>query len=222
MHLQAKAITMGVVGNLMPLGDSITDGYNVSGGYRTRLYNALISRDSSTNFVGSLRNGPTNLSDKDHEGNVGYTIDQLRSRLEQTYQDPDWAKPSFPGLTAYAPKNILLMIGTNDCAQNLDLANAPQRLSALIDVLLTHYPNTTLHVASIPPSKWAPLTEKIKTYNSALPGVVSSWASRGYKVKFVDVFSVLSISDLADDVHPNKRGYDKISDAWYRSLDTSR
>ena len=42
----------------MPLGDSLTDGYNIPGGYRIELVSRLDADDLDVDFVGSLRNGP--------------------------------------------------------------------------------------------------------------------------------------------------------------------
>lgn len=61
---------------VMPLGDSITDGYNVPGGYRIELEDLLVSRGQPVDFVGSLSNGPASLADRDHEGHSGWRIDR--------------------------------------------------------------------------------------------------------------------------------------------------
>jgi len=52
----------------MPLGDSITDGMNVAGGYRIKLWESIKSAGANVDFVGSMSNGPASLTDKNHEG----------------------------------------------------------------------------------------------------------------------------------------------------------
>ena len=56
---------------VMPLGDSITDGYNVPGGYRINLWQRLAAGRYTVDFVGSGFNGPASLGDHDHEGHSG-------------------------------------------------------------------------------------------------------------------------------------------------------
>ncbi|MET1073917.1 MAG: hypothetical protein ABWY11_14825, partial [Umezawaea sp.] len=56
---------------VMPLGDSITDGYNVPGGYRINLWQRMAAAGQTVDFVGSGVNGPAALGDHDHEGHSG-------------------------------------------------------------------------------------------------------------------------------------------------------
>src|SRR5829696_4807622 len=86
---------------IMPLGDSLTDGYNVPGGYRISLEDRLVTAERSFDFVGSRQNGPSSLADKDHEGWIGYTIDEIRAQV------PTW-------FAASPADVVLLMAGTND------------------------------------------------------------------------------------------------------------
>src|SRR3954451_5402213 len=78
---------------IMPLGDSITDGYNVPGGYRINLWQRLAAGGDTTDFVGSGFNGPASLGDHDHEGHSGWRIDQIDANIV------GW-------LQAYAPRTI--------------------------------------------------------------------------------------------------------------------
>ena len=112
---------------VMPLGDSITEGTQVPGGYRIKLWSNIINNGLSVNFVGSQSNGPAELGDHDHEGHPGWRIDQIDASINT------W-------MTNYAPKIVLMHIGTNDVLQNYDVANAPSRLSALIDKICAKLP----------------------------------------------------------------------------------
>lgn len=75
----AHAETNGGV-RVMPLGDSITDGFNVPGGYRINLWQRMASGGHTVDLVGSGFNGPAALGDHDHEGHSGWRIDQLDAR----------------------------------------------------------------------------------------------------------------------------------------------
>src|SRR5260370_31146020 len=60
---------------ILPLGDSITYGYPVSGGYRLPLYQLLTNADYGVDFTGTQTgNGAVDLPDPDHEGHPGWTI----------------------------------------------------------------------------------------------------------------------------------------------------
>lgn len=40
-------------------------------------------------------------------------------------------------------------------------------------------------------------------------------AALGQKVYFVDMYTALSLADLADGIHPNQTGYSKMAARWY-------
>ena len=187
---------------VMPLGDSITDGYNVPGGYRIDLWQRLGAAGHTVDFVGSGFNGPAGLGDHDHEGHSGWRIDQLDANIV------GW-------LQAYTPRTILLHIGTNDVNQNYDVANAPARLSALIDKIRATAPDVELFVAQITPETDPTREQRVQAYNATIPGIV---ASKGPRTHLVDMHSAITTADLADGVHPNQAGYDKMGATWFAAL----
>jgi lysophospholipase L1-like esterase len=187
---------------VMPLGDSITDGFNVPGGYRINLWQRMAAGGHTVDFVGSGFNGPANLGDHDHEGHSGWRIDQLDANIV------GW-------LQATAPRTVLLHIGTNDMNQNHDVANAPARLSALIDKIRANAPAVELFVAQITPETNATLEARVQAYNATIPGIV---AQKGPLTHLVDMHSAITTADLADGVHPNATGYDKMGARWYEAL----
>lgn len=115
----------------MPLGDSITDGDNIPGGYRLTLRPGLAAAGLPTDFAGSERNGPSTLADRDHEGHSGRRIDEIAARVDG-------------GLDRARPDVILPMIGTNDMIQDRDVAGAPARLGALLDRIAARRPPATV------------------------------------------------------------------------------
>jgi lysophospholipase L1-like esterase len=197
----ARAESNGGV-RVMPLGDSITDGYTVPGGYRIGLWQRAAAAGIPVDFVGSLSNGPAELGDHDHEGHSGWRIDQLDANIV------GW-------LQASNPRTILLHIGTNDIGQNYDVGNAPARLSALIDHIRTLAPNAQLFVAQIIPTANAANEIATQTFNAALPGIV---AQKGPLTHLVDMHSAITTADLADGLHPNATGYDKMAARWFSAL----
>jgi lysophospholipase L1-like esterase len=186
---------------VMPLGDSITDGLTVPGGYRIGLWQKLVAGGFTVDFVGSLFNGPSSLGDHDHEGHSGWTIAQIDANIV------NW-------LRATMPRTVLLHIGTNDMFGGS--AGAPARLSTLIDHITTTAPDTIVFVATIIPL--ANADAAVRTFNAAIPGIVQSKVSAGKHVHLVDMFSALTTADLADGVHPNAGGYEKMSVVWFNAL----
>jgi len=187
---------------VMPLGDSITDGFNVPGGYRINLWQRMAQGGYTVDLVGSGFNGPSGLGDHDHEGHSGWRIDQLDANIVGWLQN-------------YAPRTILLHIGTNDMNQNYDIANAPARLSALIDKIRANAPAVELFVAQITPESDPTLAARVNAYNAAIPGIV---AQKGPLTHLVDMHSAITTADLADGVHPNGVGYDKMGARWFSAL----
>ena len=187
---------------VMPLGDSITDGYTVPGGYRNGLWQRLGATGRHPDFVGTGYNGPVTLGDHDHEGHPGWRIDQIDANVA------GW-------LRSANPRTVLLHIGTNDIIQNYDLAHAPARLSALIDHIRTLAPNVQLFVAQLIPAGDATNETRTRAFNAALPGVV---AQKGPLTHLVDMHSAITTADLVGGVHPDADGYDRMAARWYAAL----
>jgi hypothetical protein len=89
---------------IMPLGDSITQGYHDS--YRRHLWSALIRAGFVVDFVGSMTHGygtdaQTEDFDRDHEGHWGWRTDQVLAHIDT------WAARAKPDI-------VLVHLGTND------------------------------------------------------------------------------------------------------------
>ncbi len=191
----------------MPLGDSITHGWNTfPGGYRDRLENLLTVNNITFDFVGTADdNGPASLSDKDHQGHPGWRIDEIAAQVDS------WLQSETPDI-------VQLLIGTNDVLQEFDLANAPSRLSNLVDQITTAAPNAELIVATIPPHERRYYNDFVLDYNATIEGMVAGKIAQGKNVSFVDMYSQLTVDDLGDRVHPNQTGYNKMAGVWFDGL----
>nr|WP_239163601.1 ricin-type beta-trefoil lectin domain protein [Actinoplanes rishiriensis] len=190
---------------VMPLGDSITEGTQVPGGYRIGLWQRLAGAGYRVDFVGTQFNGPAALGDRDHEGHPGWRIDQIDANIT------GW-------LQTTSPRTVLLHIGTNDVLQNYNLSSAPSRLSTLIDRITTAAPMADVFVATIIPLASAGQAAAARTFNSAVPGIVQSKRNGGKRVHLVDMHAALTTADLIDGVHPTAGGYDKMAAVWNAAL----
>jgi hypothetical protein len=193
---------------ILPLGDSITDGIGTNttgGGYRVELFNQAVMAGKKITFVGGSMNGPMMVAmqpfPRNHEGHSGWTISQI-----------DGIVPS-PALTP-KPHIILLHIGTNDMYQMPN--GAPDRLGTLIDGILSELPDSLLVVSTIIPFPQQDNT--VKTFNSAVPGVVKMRADAGKHILLVDQFKDFPTSELGDGVHPNQTGYGRMGKVWYEAI----
>ncbi len=190
---------------ILPLGDSITDGLTVAGGYRIHLFELANEAGKNVTFVGGSMNGPTMVGGKPfpraHEGHSGWTIKQI-----------DDIVPT-PAL-GVSPHIVLLHLGTNDMYQGA--ANADQRLGALLDQILQTLPDALLVVSNIIP--FPSSASNATTYNAAVPKVVEDRAKAGKHVLFVDQFKDFPTAELADGVHPNSAGYARMATNWYATI----
>lgn len=200
---------------ILPLGDSITDGVGMAGGgaYRIQLFTRAVEAGQSITFVGSLRNGPSNIAGKqfpqNHDGHSGNSINEIAAKIPNP-------------ILSEKPDIILLMIGTNDVwkePENIrDPASMAQRLGLLLDKLIDHQPNALLAVALIVPrndyaSNWA------QEYVKVIPAVVKARADMGFDVILVDQNSNFPNNGFSDDnLHPNRVGYTAMGDVWYEAI----
>ncbi|MBE0583723.1 MAG: Ig-like domain-containing protein [Desulfofustis sp.] len=201
--------TRGKVIKVMPLGDSITEGYTIPGGYRWKLWHNLENTglDCGVDLVGTLSNNPVSgLGDPDHEGHSGWTTGQILAQIDGY-------------LSATHPDIVLMHLGTNDIAQD-EVAEAPAHLRALIDHICAALPSGgKLYVAQIIPMGGVGNAESL-AYNQIIAEAVVEKQNQGLPVSLVDASSIWS-NDLysGDWTHPNQQGYDALGDFWFTVIE---
>lgn len=213
---------------IMPLGDSITDGVGSSGsggGYRPELLRQSITAMKNITFVGRQLNGPTSVMvngmtktfPRNHEGYSGYTIEPGGGRQGiSTLVDA--------AISMAKPNIILLMIGTNDVDLNLDVAQAPTRLGALLDRMIADAPDALIVVARLTPSTTDATDARVRTYNAAIPGVVKTRADAGKHVVTVDMYAAFTANPnyktalMVDWLHPSDAGYVVMANTWMNAI----
>nr|WP_206685853.1 GDSL-type esterase/lipase family protein [Kribbella qitaiheensis] len=185
---------------VMPLGDSITAGVGspTSSSYRRPLA-ALIGGQTryAVNFVGSQASG--NLADLSNEGHSGWIIDQVRAEID------GW-------LAAARPDVVLLHLGINDLNRNVDVPNAPARFRGLVDRIVADKPGVTVIVLGLIPTTPG-LESKVATFNAAVKSALTN-----PKTRYVDP-PALTSAEMADGLHPNDAGFQRMAQAFYPALD---
>lgn len=213
---------------IMPLGDSVTYGTS-PGGYRAPLYQDLAASGLQASFVGSSTENPgipaLPFGCSAHDGHPGYRIDQIANNLDTS----DGTYGNNGGYWFHQiqkPNVILLHIGSNDILQNYDIANAPQRLKALIGQIVNDQPNAFVFVAEVIPTAYDSINTEIQAYNAQIPGIVQTYQGQGKRVYYVDQYSRFLNPDgsvnlsllIADGVHPSQAGYNVMASVWMQGL----
>jgi acyl-CoA thioesterase I len=214
------------LGNIMAMGDSITEGNTagvgyIAGGYRQSLYAHLTGDGLAPKFVGSsTTNSTTTLTatgNAGHNGYSGYRIDQIDNGvLNQNWMSTD-------------PNIVLLQIGTNDIAQGYSVSTAADRLDTLLGDIIAKKPNARIVVSKIPGGLDATFDAQVKSFNAAVAQKVASRAQAGQTVSMVDMYSEMNYNKqtnaqgqtlYADTWHPNQTGFNLMGAAWAGAVET--
>ena len=209
---------------IMPLGDSITDGYWEQGGYRKYLSYTLAQKGyANIDFVGPkgqdresfTYNGKVVSYDGNYAGYSGYAIQQMngaepRQGILETLTDGDYIRK-------YSPDIVLLQIGTNDVISSYN-EGAPERLENLVNYILSEGKDgEQVFVTTIPDMdadtaadwfwsygevKWTSTKEEfaaivqgyVDSYNTSVEALVKKMQSEGKNVHFGDINSVVDVS----------------------------
>ena len=235
--LAAAAITVGMLGvsakaeetseplRVMPLGDSITDGFNIVGGYRTTLWRQLEANGYTSEDIDLVGPNWGGDGDPNHAGYSGYSIADIPGQRSGIYNFIDWLMENHPADV------VLLQIGTNDILSSYELDTMGDRLELLVDAVLSYLPEDgLLYVATIPYMDADVTTytdaytaeemdEAVDNYNADVRALVEKKQAEGKQIALSDINAQLTKSDLADGVHPNEEGYAKMGNYWYGKLE---
>ena len=208
---------------IMPVGDSITDGYWEQGGYRKYLSYALEQKGlSDFDLVGpkgmDKESFDYNGRSVDYDGNYcgysGYAIQNMsgaeaRQGILETLQNGNMIK-------TYDPDIVLLQIGTNDILSAYN-DGITERLEGLINYILDEgSEGETVFVTTIPDIdavtvsnwlwaygevKWNSSEEEfaeivqgyVDSYNASIAELVSKMQADGKNVMYGDIHSVVDM-----------------------------
>lgn len=206
--------TAGTACNVMPVGDSITEGCCTApmGGYRIELFRQSLTNKKNITFVGTLSNGPNTVDGttfpKKHEGHGGWKIAQIAGVIDNA-------------IKSSSPHIVLLKIGTNDINGNDDVANAPNRLASLIDQITKDAPSALLVVSAIIPTTNDGTNTRVQAYNTAIKAKAEAAAAAGKHVVWIDNYQAFAQNTsyktalMADGLHPNDAGYVVLGKSFY-------
>lgn len=196
---------------IMPLGDSITQGYRGRDSYRRGLWLKLKEAGADVDFVGSMKNSfmgtPAHEDfDMDHEGHWGWRADQILENIDS------WA-------ARFKPDIVLMHLGTNDIGSHQDIIETVTELERIIAILRKHNPGVTILLAQILPVAFSYANIRIMTFNDALPELAKSLNSDKSPIIIVNHFSGFDATkDTYDGIHPNDSGIKKMVIKWIAAL----
>jgi len=183
---------------IMPLGDSITYGSPVNGGYRLPLYNTLTNAGYNVDYVGTQKGNSAGMADQDHEGHGGWVITSPTKGLY------DFVYSWFEQIED--PHVILLHIGTNDSSGFNSATQDVNNLDLLITRLVECQPSAQIIVTSLMKRSEPNYTYITNYFNPYVPGKVAGQQALGRNVTFLDMHAYLELSDMPDSLHPGAGG----------------
>ena len=213
---------------ILPLGDSITQGFFPGQSYRYRLWTKLLDTGVPVTFVGSRTDNYGGASSyppyrgftfpRNHEGHGGWRAQDLLDGC--TAADPCTTKNQgdlVQWLFGYRPDAVLLFVGTNDILQNNNLLYPAFSVWLIIDVLRYFNPEVTVLLAQITPLPGR--DSKVRTLNLYYSVVASLKHTSRSPVILVDHYTGFNLAtDTSDGIHPNAAGEEKLATRWRNAL----
>jgi lysophospholipase L1-like esterase len=194
---------------IMPLGDSITEGWSGRDSYRPWLWNMLANAGYVVDFVGNrtgIANGltpPHPNYDQNHQGTSGWRADQIQANIVS------WANQNKPDV-------VLLHIGTNDINQGQSNTSTETEIRGIIDNLRSVVPNVKILLAQIIP--YTVNQSAVADLNNRIANIVTSKTTGQSPITKVDQNTGFNTANLWDGIHPNATGEQFMADRWYPAL----
>src|SRR5262245_11542317 len=194
---------------IMPLGDSITEGYSGRDSYRPWLWNMLAEAGYTVDFTGTRTGIADGLTpphpnyDQNHQGTSGWRADQIQANIVS------WANQNRPDV-------VLLHIGTNDIYQNQTNATTETEIRGIIDNLRSVVPNVKILLAQIIPLSGK--TSQVTDLNTRISNIVTSKTTTQSPITRVDQYTGFNAANLWDGIHPDATGEQFMANKWYTPL----
>lgn len=188
---------------IMPIGDSITEGNAQLGSYRLELAEMLKKAGLAFEYVGSRKtNGGL--------GHEGYSGDNAAFV----------AKKFAEHLAENTPDIALIHAGHNYFAPDNPVPKIIAATERMIASLRAANPRVTVLVAQVIPSAKLPKYSYIPALNAELARVAPGWSNPESRVLLVDQATGFDpVEDtVADLVHPNASGIEKLARRWFEAL----
>ncbi|MBL9200015.1 MAG: hypothetical protein JNL39_05880 [Opitutaceae bacterium] len=187
---------------IMPIGDSITEGGATFSNYRPLLAEKLRSAGLAFEFVGSR--GPEGLR---HEGYGGKNIEFLAAAV--------------PGNFAKSPADIVLLhAGHNHFATEKPVPGMIAATERLITALRATNPKVRVLLAQVIPAGKLPKYSYLPDLNAELGRLAARLHTPAQPIVLVNQATGFDwrTDTIADLVHPNAAGAEKMAARWFTGL----
>jgi lysophospholipase L1-like esterase len=192
---------------IMPVGDSITQGGGATfATYRVVLAAKLRAAGARFEFVGSQVT-PTPQGPLRHEGYGGKNAEFLAGILDAKL--------------AAAPADILMIqAGHNHFAEEKPIPGILAATRVMVATARARNPHVVVVVAQVIPAGKLPKYAYLPELNVALAALAKELDRPGQRVLTVDLATGFDVAadTIADRVHPNERGAEKIAQRWAEVL----
>ncbi|WP_299679357.1 GDSL-type esterase/lipase family protein [uncultured Dokdonia sp.] len=209
---------------ILSIGDSRVEGHETDFvSYRYELWKLLKNDNSVVDFFGSridqrvYPDFQETQFDTQHEGKSGDRIDEALVRLDTLLTN----NPSVVG------NIVLLGIGGNDLIQGISAGTAIQNLNHMIDKLQATNSTTTIFIEKIAPGTSsfqesnAMNQSEYDAFNEAISNLAIIRTTSQSRVIAVDMSTILTDEDYADEVHYNQSGAQKVASQYYEAIQSS-
>ena len=218
--------------NILPLGNSLTNGTNVFNSYRRYLWQMLHKANYNFDFIGSWdkydMGGPVSNPDfdMDHDGHSGW-------KASDVLNQPDWDKQRGnirDWLLTYTPDIALLEFGTNEVFQCIKNTDAINNIDTVIQLLREKNKSVKILLAQIPPlgAAWADkklcsndieYSKAVIEFNKAILQYGNAKNSTASPIIIVDQFTDVNPAvDMYDDIHPNAICEKKMAEKCFAAI----
>lgn len=191
---------------LMAVGDSITAGADFFSCYRYPLWEKLFAAGYVVEFVGT-QTSPTRVGPLAHEGYGGKNTEFLAATVPEHFR-------------AHPADIVLLHSGHNHFVEEQPIPGIVAATEKLITAFRDVNPRVTVLLAQVIPAGKLPKYSYLPELNVALAALARRLDRPDARVVLVDHASGFNwaTDTVADKVHPNARGAEKMAERWFQAL----
>lgn len=191
---------------ILPLGDSITEGGKTFANYRYPLWEKLFSAGYLVEFVGS-RTSESRAGPLRHEGYGGKNAEFLAGVLAGT-------------LRTNQADVVLIHAGHNHTNTEAPVSGIIAATEAMVRTARSANPGMIILLAQVIPSGKLPKYEYLPELNVELAALAARLHTLGQPVVSVNMADGFDwqTDTIADHVHPNARGAEKMANRWFGAL----
>lgn len=193
---------------IMAVGDSITEGADFFRCYRFPLWEKLFGAGYLIEYVGT-RSAPSRIGPLAHEGYGGKNTEYLADVVPEHF-------------AAHPADIVLLHSGHNHSIEEKPVAGIVAATERLIASFRKTNPHVTVLLAQVIPAGKLPKYAYLPELNAALAELARRLDAPQQRVVLVDQATGFdwSTDTVADKVHPNARGAEKMAERWFAALKT--